>query len=136
VDISNFQIADEARPLKILHPETKAETDIVIFCISPDHPDYKNRVVEVARLSMNKAQNPNAGVAEKAIEAVESLIDKKTSIIAKMINGWEGISVNGKPFKYNEKNALKLVVEYPWIAEQVDRFCGNRANFFKGSSKA
>lgn len=132
MDISQLQIVEDARPLKILHPITKDQTDIVVYCYSPDSPAYKARIVELARGALEKKGQANA---ESALEAVKALVEKKTQIIANMISGWEGISISGKPFKYTEKNAIKLVSEFPWIAEQVDKFCGERENFFKGSSK-
>lgn len=125
MDISSYQVADEPRPLKILHPITNEETDITVFCISPDHSDYKGRAVEAVREGLDPAKKVD----------VSDVVDRKPEIIAAMVTGWEGIQVNGKAMKYTKANAVKLMKEYPWIQSQIDRFCGQRANFFKGSVK-
>lgn len=126
MELSSLELAQEPQRLKIKHPLTGKDTDIVILVISPDHPDFKNRSVEIARAAVKGVEKPT----------IAAFADRKADFVAALITGWEGISMNGKPFKYSAANLKKLVVDFPWIADQVDSFCVDRRNFFKGSKTA
>lgn len=123
MDISNFELKTDSSPLKILHPETKKPTDIVIHVISAEHPEYTARNLEMAR---KKIKNK---------EDVANFQEHKNDIIAACITGWEKIEMDGKPFKYSPANAIELVKKWPWIRDQVVTFADDRANFFRGSAK-
>lgn len=126
MDISPLKIAEEPQKVKINHPKTGKPTDIIIHCISPDHPEYKNKAIEAVREKLKPDEKID----------VSKVMDQKAEIVAAMIVNWGGIEIKGKPFKYSKTNAVILMREYPWIMEQVDKFCGDRANFFEGSGKA
>lgn len=48
--------------------------------------------------------------------------------------GWENVYLpGGVEFAFSQANARRLYGERPWIAEQVDRFIADRANFLRAS---
>lgn len=119
MDISDLQISDEAQPCKILNPKTKEKTDIVVYCLSPDNPEYKAAMLDALRNGVDEGK-PD----------LRKLTENRAASVAKMVSGWDNIALGGKPFKYTKENAVKLMKDFPWILDQVDEFCGNRANFF------
>lgn len=72
----------------------------------------------------------------KIVEAVRNNEDTdqfQNEYIAGSIMSWKGITdEDGKEWKYSEKRAQELVDSSPAIANQIDKFVSNRANFTKG----
>lgn len=127
MDITNYQVSDAPKSLVIVHPETGENTDIIIECISPDHPDYQQRAIDTMRASV---KNGN-----KTVDAIAADVTKNKAIhIGQAIVGWKNITEKGKDYKYSPANAVKLCQKYPWIADQIDAFCGQRRNFFSKAS--
>lgn len=125
MDISSYKITSEPVELKIKHPETEKDTDIIVKVISPEHPEYKSRIVELKRKWLN----------DKGAVDVLKIADSRSHLIVNMIEGWSGIELNGEKFEYSKENAFKLVTEWTWIADQINEFCALRENFFVGSKK-
>ena len=66
---------------------------------------------------------------------VEQLEQEALELTAVLIMGWDiQFKVKGEPFAYSAANALKLVQNFPWVREQVERAAAQRANFLPGSS--
>ena len=53
-------------------------------------------------------------------------------ILAKICLGFRGLESDGKEVPFSYESMLNLLEIAPYIAEQIDRFIGNRANFTKG----
>lgn len=51
-------------------------------------------------------------------------------IQASVIKSWENVTFEGKEIECNFDNALMIIKNCKWIAEQVKVFCEDRANFF------
>lgn len=126
MDIDSFEVSKGPVPLHIKHPTTGKETDIVLHIISPDSAEFKRLTLEEAR----KNVTPSGEVD------VEKLVRRGSEMAASVITGWENIKFKGKPFKYSKANAVKLLEDFTWIADQVEKFLKKRENFFVGSSKA
>lgn len=55
-------------------------------------------------------------------------------LLAHATLGWENVLLpGGEAFAFSVDNARRLYAERPWIAEQVNRFIADRANFLKAS---
>lgn len=55
-------------------------------------------------------------------------------LLAQATLGWENVLLpGGEAFAFSVDNARRLYAERPWIAEQVNRFIADRANFLKAS---
>lgn len=57
-------------------------------------------------------------------------------VLARITRGWENIEWEGNPLEFNQKNAEKLYRERQWIADQVNEFAGDPANFGKDGERA
>ena len=54
-----------------------------------------------------------------------------------MTVGWKNMrDAAGKEIAFTKEAARELFTKYPMIGEQVDRFCGDRANFIKRPSQS
>lgn len=61
----------------------------------------------------------------------DALEQEMREAIAACIAGWENLEYDGGKLPYSPTNALRLVTELPWLAEQVDRAIADRANFIR-----
>lgn len=135
MDISDFKLASDAQRMKVKHPVTKAETDIVIFCLSPEHPSYKEKTAKLA--AEQRVTNEAGEVDPDALKTFAlGLNQRKNEMIAALVTGWENITVGEEPFAYSPENAVKLMTDWPWLRDQLDAFCGKRENFFAKPAKA
>ena len=53
-------------------------------------------------------------------------------MLVKATTGWRGFMSGGKKVEFSKDKIKELYENAPYIAEQVDRFIANRANFIKG----
>ncbi len=65
---------------------------------------------------------------------MEEAREDRVFLLASATVSWEGIVVGGKEWTCNHTNAKRLYEMAPFIADQVDTFIGNRANFSAASS--
>ena len=71
----------------------------------------------------------NRGRLDPEVEAALDL-----DLLAGATVGWENVLLpGGAAFAFTADNARRLYSERPWIAEQVNRFIADRANFLKAS---
>jgi len=129
MDITNLQLSDKPQPCTILHPATGEETDIVILCLSPDHPDYKKTMMKQMRKGIDTKSVKKLDKAD-IDQIIDQMSANREDAIAAMVTGWKNIKIDGKVLNYSEENAVKLFREYPWMMEQVEVFCDKRENFF------
>lgn len=125
-DLDALQVIEGPQTFRPINPLTGKKMEIVLEVVSSDDPDFKKTKLKQLRA--------NAAKGEKLTP--EDVVDNERELIASLIVGWSNIQIKGKEFKYSKANALELVSKWPWIGEQVDRFCGNLAHFLIGSEKA
>ncbi len=113
MDITEFAQSDTCE-LDILHPITGKKTDIKVEVHSMDSKQYRKAM---------------AAVKDEKDPALNNV-----KILAMMTTGWKNISYKGKKLNYSQKNAIKIYVDGPWIANQVEAGIFNRVNFMKGKS--
>ncbi len=65
---------------------------------------------------------------------MEEAREDRVFLLASTTIAWDGIVVDGKEWTCNFTNAKRLYEMAPFIADQVDTFVGNRANFSAASS--
>lgn len=74
------------------------------------------------------------GLAKKirTLEGNEENRGATAKILAEAIIGFEKIESGGKPLKYTQAVAEKILLNAPYLMAQVTAFILNRANFTKG----
>jgi hypothetical protein len=132
MDLTEFKgKSDEGAELVVLHPGTGERLDVVIQLAGHDSEAWRRAQHELAA-SVLKKQKTGDGIAE-AFEQRESNTAK---VLASVTLGWTGIEEDGREVPFSKSNAVRLYKTYPWLREQVDRFVGNRANFFRSVESA
>lgn len=126
MELDDLHISDKPKSCVIIHPVTNKKTDLVIYCVSPDNAGYKGKMLESLREGLNSEGKPDLAKFE----------DHKKASIAALVTGWDNATIGGKKFEYSEKNVIALFTKFPFIFEQVDKFCGERANFFEKKKTA
>ena len=129
MDLSNFDTvkgSDEGAVLYVRHPVTNEKTDAWIKMAGPDSKLAKQRRAQVQRLLRGKRNVSDIDIDTLEKEALETRVA--------LTLDWGNIEDEGK-LAFNEKNVRKVYAEYPWVAEQVDEFQGDRSNFFTSSSE-
>ena len=58
----------------------------------------------------------------------------EANVMAEATIGWRGFESDGVELDFSKESILALYVNAPYIAEQVDKFIANRANFTKGKA--
>jgi len=127
MDLSNFDTvkgSDEGAVLYVRHPVTNEKTDAWIKMAGPDSKLAKQRRAEIRRMLRNQKQN--------SVD-VETLEEEANKNRVALTLDWGGIELDG-PIKFSQENARKVYDQFPWLADQVDEFQGDRVNFMKASS--
>lgn len=124
MDLSEIrkQAQDEAW-VTILHPVSGEETSMRIRLLSPDSERYRqidNRIRNAATKSMTKRGGLSA----------EELSESGLQLLIQATVGWENVIFDGQPIQFSPENVRTVYTDFPFIREQVDRFLGDRRNFF------
>lgn len=124
MDLSEIrkQAQDEAW-VTILHPVSGAETSMRIRLLSPDSERYRqidNRIRNATTKSMTKRGGLSA----------EELSESGLQLLIQATVGWENVIFDGQPIQFSPENVRTVYTDFPFIREQVDRFLGDRRNFF------
>lgn len=132
MDLAKFdtsKTSEKGAELVVLNPETFEETDIKLRLAGTDSSVYRNQIKARAEKAMNKGQKKQALDFDKSER-------EGCELLAACTLGWEGLEENGKPIEFSTEAAADLYMRHRWLKEQVDRFIGDRTNFFPKSSKA
>ena len=124
MDLSEIrkQAQDEAW-VTILHPVSGAETSMRIRLLSPDSERYRqidNRI----RYATTKSMTKRGGLS------AEELSESGLQLLIQATVGWENVIFDGQPIQFSPENVRTVYTDFPFIREQVDRFLGDRRNFF------
>lgn len=75
----------------------------------------------------------NQKLVAKMIAKDDSPVDDTTAeTLARATVSWRGFTSDGKELEFSKASAAELYKKAPYIADQVDRFIGRRANFIRG----
>lgn len=118
--------SNEGAVLYLKHPVSGVDTDAWIKMAGPDSKLAKQRRAQIQRLLRGKRNVADIDIDTLEKEAMETRVA--------LTLDWGNIEDEGK-LQFKEDNVRKVYTEYPWVAEQVDEFQGDRSNFFTNSSE-
>jgi hypothetical protein len=133
MDLSQFdtsKTSEKGVELVIINPATLEETDIKIRLAGTDSSYYRNQIKARAEQQLSKGQKKATTVDLDKSER------EGCELLAACTLGWSGIEENGKAIDFSRDAAVDVYMRHKWLREQVDRFVGDRANFFPKPSKA
>lgn len=111
---------EEGAEIRLVNPVTGKDTDCYITVRGMDSPTF--------RTESRKRQR-------KALEAVRGnkpMPDDEFGLLVSSTISWRGLESDGVAWTFNKKNVSLLFEKSPLIADQVDKFIADRANFTKG----
>ena len=133
MDLSNLDVvalAEQGVTVELKHPATgesltndKGDKMIVVVAGS-DSKIFKSEVN--ARVKQNMLKK-----SKKDDVDIEGMEKRGAELLAKCTLSWSGIQEAGKDVAFSVAAAQSLYLKYPWIKEQVDAACGDRAELFK-----
>lgn len=122
---SGVKAQEEGLPMPLLHPKTGEPTGVVIRVASYE----SERVMARARAIGNRVRAEKAKQPLKATR-VEQDEDTMKALAVAAVVGWENLQHEGKPLAYSEANAEMILAKYKFVQDQVEKFGGDRSNFF------
>lgn len=148
VDLSSIDTvkgSNDGFDVRIYHPGTNEDLDIVIFVLGKDSDEFQKVTRSQSKRRMAKIQkggfrSPNIPVEEVEQNGIELLAACTTgwkTLAAKCGKGEtpepekKTILLDGSELEFSVDAAVSLYERFPWIKEQVDIAIGDRANFIK-----
>lgn len=125
-DFDSVKGSDEGAVLYVRHPITNEPTDAWIKLAGPDSKIAKQRRAEIRRMLRDKKQNTLD---------VDTLEEEANKNRVSLTLDWGEIELDGEKLKFSQENVKKVYERFPWLAEQVDNFQGDRSNFMIASSE-
>lgn len=94
--------------------------------------DGKAWTITVIGTDSDKWKSLQAAMTKKrSQDADENAMEK---LLAGLVVGWKGIVLDGDVLKFTPQAAIKLLMDYPWIRDQINLFANDRANFLPVAS--
>lgn len=143
----NFDLAavDTAAPEGVLMPINGVDGQPIknskggspaLVVISADTDIYRRYVRKKQMEAIRKARlkKPEDVPVDEAADEAEAMAIEQYVLVT---IGWRDIlDEKGEPIPFTKEAARELFTKYPMVGEQLDVFCGQRANFIKKPSKA
>lgn len=124
MDLQDFAgKADAGVEMVVAHPGTGEPTDAAITLAGVDSQAWRRANHELASRLLKSSR----GKIDKTFGEREA---NTAEMLASVTLRWRNVEDEGKQLVCTPEIAKKLYLDYPWLAEQVDSFIGNRANFF------
>ena len=111
---------EDGAEVRILHPVTGKKTDFYILVKGVDSKTFREKQRSQQRAIID------------AMKGKEELKTDEYALIVECSAGWRGLEDSGKEVPFTKEAARAMYENSPNIAEQVDSFIVNRANFIKG----
>jgi len=121
-DFNSVEGSNEGAVMYVKHPVTGVETDAWIKMAGPDSKLAKERRSAIQRLLRGKKSVADVDIDTLEEEALQTRVA--------LTLDWGNIEAEDKKLTFNEKNVRYVYENFPWLAEQVDEFQGDRSNFF------
>jgi len=127
--IDTVKGANEGFDVRIYHPGTNVDLDIIINVLGKDSDEFQ----KVSRTQSKKrmAKLSKGGFRATNSVPVEEIESDGLQLLAACTKAWSGIMIDGKEVLCNLDNAVMVYERFPWIKEQIDSAIGDRANFIK-----
>ncbi len=133
IDLSSIDTikgANEGFNVRIYHPGTNEDLDIVINVLGKDSDEFQKisraqSKKRIAKMSKNGFRGSSLTPPPEEIErdAIE--------LLAACTKAWSGVVIDGAAITCTPENTVMVYERFPWIREQVDIAIGDRANFIK-----
>lgn len=97
------------------------------------NPFYFQQDIKITVYGSDSAAYSKAYRDEARLQSKDDNYDGLLGLMrvqASVIKSWENVTHKGKNLECNFDNALIVIKDCKWIAEQVKVFCEDRANFF------
>jgi hypothetical protein len=127
--IDTVKGSNEGFDVKIFHPGTLVDLDIVISVLGKDSDEFQK--VTRSQQKRRLAKVSKGGFRVNAPLSAEEIEQDGIDLLAACTVGWKGVIIDQKEIPFSKENAANLYVRFPWIKEQVDTAVGDRANFIK-----
>ena len=124
-DFNSVEGSNEGAVMYVKHPVSGVDTDAWIKVAGPDSKLAKQRRAQIQRLFRGKRNGKDIDIETLEKEALETRVALTLE--------WGGIELDEGEVDCKENNVRQVYQEYPWLAEQVDEFQSDRANFFTNS---
>jgi hypothetical protein len=132
VDFKGFEgKSDDGAEMTVTHPGTGEPTDAVIRLAGIDSEAWRSASHKLS----DRVIKEGGGKVDVA-RAFERSEEHVSELVASVTISWENVKDGGPELKCTRENAKRLYMKYPWLREQVNRFAGNRANFFRSVEAA
>lgn len=133
MDFANYETktnAEKGVEMVVINPSNGEKTDAKIRLNGRDSSAFRNAMKAQAQKAMeaSKRKDEPAGADDYEVETCKTL--------AACTISWEGVVEDGKAVEFSKEAAASLYLKYGWLRDQVDRFIGDRTNFFPKSKKA
>lgn len=109
----------------------KHEAGAELQVVSPLTGEPTEFYIKLAGVDSLRFRNARDEISKKMVEAMREGDEYESGVellVAATID-WRGLENDGKDMKFSEKRARELYTASPGIAEQADRFIGNRKNY-------
>ena len=117
--LNSIDGSNEGREMVLIHPE-QGKTDVKFWVLGKHSDLMRQRMAAFRKKAMKLLPQEAAELSEA--EAMETRIQAITK--------WQGLEDDhGEPLELTADNLRNLFTIAPWVAEQVDRFITNEANF-------
>lgn len=119
---ANF--AGNAQPVDIVDAGDGTPTGLVIHVFGKDHANFKATQAKIEREKLEKIKK--GGEKELSLDERNRM---EAEVLAACIS-----HTNSPEFPTTQNDRVALLLEHPWIGEQLDKVIGNR-KVFMGPSK-
>lgn len=135
MDLSAIKLVDTAMPmvLKDLDDEPMEHDGkpVTFLVYGRDSNAYKNVEQEIANKRIQKIVKKRGNLGASFDTTAEENEKTRLKSIAACIAGWDNVFEDGAPLAFTPQEAHRLVSNFPVIADQVEAFATERANFIK-----
>lgn len=127
--IDTVKGANEGFAVRIYHPGTNEDLDIVINVLGKDSDEFQK--VSRAQSKKRMAKLSKGGFRASTAIPVEEIEQDGIALLAACTKSWGGVIVEGEEIECTTANAVMIYERFPWIREQIDMAVGDRANFIR-----
>ena len=125
--IDTIKKSNEGFDVRIYHPGTNEDLDIIIRVLGKDSDEYQK--VSRAHSKKRMAKLSKSGFRSNTSIPLEEVEQDGLLLLAACTKSWSGVVIDGTELICSADNALMVYERFPWIKEQIDSAIGDRANF-------